>query len=85
MAAPLHVIAKLSVILRGECVNSFSLTGKRVKRDDDSAIKEHFLFCNNSPDFENLLIITTNNNDFEVTSICSLLINRDKAALNKKN
>ena len=29
-----------------------ALTGKRVKGDDDSAIKEHLLFCNHKPDFE---------------------------------
>ena len=27
------------------------LNGKRFKVDDDSAIKEHFLFCNHTPDF----------------------------------
>ena len=55
MAAMLPIMAKLSVILRSECVNTseFSaLTGKRVKVDDDSAIKEHLLFCNHAPDFE---------------------------------
>ena len=29
-----------------------ALTGKRVKGNDDSAIKEHLLFCNHTPDFE---------------------------------
>ena len=29
-----------------------ALTGKRVKADDDSAIKEHPLFYNHAPDFE---------------------------------
>ena len=29
-----------------------ALTGKRVKGDDDSPIKEHLLFCYHSPDFE---------------------------------
>ena len=35
-----------------------ALPGKRVKGDDDSAIKEHLLFCNHTPDFEDLLPIT---------------------------
>ena len=35
-----------------EYLEIFTLTGKRVKGDDDSAIKEHFLFCNHTPDFE---------------------------------
>ena len=41
-----------------------ALTGKRVKGDDDSAIKEHLLFCNHKPDFEDFSILATSNNDF---------------------
>ena len=59
------------------------LTGNRVKGDDDSAIKEHLLFSNNAPDFEDFSILTTNNNDFKVTFIESLLINRDRSLLNR--
>ena len=33
------------------------LTGKRVKGDDDSAIKEHLLFWNHTPDFEDFSIL----------------------------
>ena len=29
-----------------------ALTGKRVKGDNDSAIKEHHLFCNHSSSFD---------------------------------
>ena len=39
-----------------------AVTGKRVKGDDDSAIKEYLLFCNNTPDFEDFSIFATNNN-----------------------
>ena len=39
-----------------------ALTGKRVKGDDDSAIKEHLLFCNHTSDFEDFSILATNNN-----------------------
>ena len=60
-----------------------ALTGKRVKGDDDSAIKEHLLFCNHTPDFENFSILASNNNDFKVTLMESLLINRDHPPLNK--
>ena len=60
-----------------------ALTGKTVKGDDDSAIKEHLLFCNHTPDFEDLSILTTNSNDFQVTLMVSLLINRDHPPLNK--
>ena len=60
-----------------------ALTGKRVKGDDDSAIKEHLLFCNVTPAFEDFSILATNNNDFKVTLMESLLINRDQPPLNK--
>ena len=60
-----------------------ALTGKRVKGDDDSAIKENLLFCNHKPDFEDFSILATNNNDFKVTLMESLLINRDHPPLNK--
>ena len=53
------------------------LTAKRVKDDDNSIIKEHLLFGNHAPDFEDFSILATNNNDFKVTLIESLLINRD--------
>ena len=55
-----------------------ALTGKRVKGDNDSAIKEHLLFCNHTPDFEDFSILTTNNNDFKV-----MLMERDHPSLNK--
>ena len=61
----------------------FALTGKRVKGDDDSAIKEHLLFSNHTPDFEDFLILATNNNDFKVMLMENLLINRDHPSLNK--
>ena len=59
------------------------LSGKKVKGDDDSAIKKYLLFCNHAPDFEDFLIIATNNNDFKVTLMESLLINGDHPPLNK--
>ena len=59
------------------------LKGKRVKGDDDSAIKEHLLFCNHIPNFEDFSILATNNNGFKVTLIESFLINRDHPLLNK--
>ena len=54
-----------------------ALTGKRVKGDDDSAIKEHLLFSNHTPDFEDFLILATNNNDFKIMLMESRQINRD--------
>ena len=60
-----------------------AVTGKKVKGDDESAIKEHLLFCNHSPDFEDFSILTTNNIDFKPTLMGSLLIKRDHPPLNK--
>ena len=60
-----------------------ALTGKRVKGDDDSAIKEHLLFCNHTSEFEDFSILASNSNDFKVTLMESLLINRDHPPLNK--
>ena len=59
------------------------LTEKRVKGDDDSAIKEYFLFGNHTSDFENFSIFAANNDNFKVTLMESLLINRDHPPLNK--
>ena len=59
------------------------LTGKTVKGDNDSAIKEHHLFCNHSSGFDDFPIIASNSNDFTVTLMESLLINRDHPPLNK--
>ena len=60
-----------------------ALTGNRVKGDNDSAIKEHNLFCNHSSGFGDFSIVVRNNNDFKVTLMKSLLINRDQPSLNK--
>ena len=60
-----------------------ALTGKRVQGDDDSAITEHLLFCNHTTDFEDFSIFATNNNDFQIMLMGSLLISRDHPPLNK--
>ena len=60
-----------------------TLTEKRVKDGDDSAIKEHLLFCSHAPDFEDFSILATKNNDFKVLLMESLLVNKDHPSLNK--
>ena len=60
-----------------------ALTGKRVKGDDDSAIKEHLLFCSHALDFEDFSVLATNINEFNVTLMETLLINRDHPPLNE--
>ena len=45
----LFIMAKLSVILKSECMKALEilpLTGKRKERNDDSVMKEHHLFFN---------------------------------------
>ena len=59
-----------------------ALIWKRVKGDDNSAIKEHLLFCNHTPEFEDVSILATNN-DFKAMLMESLLINRHHPLLNK--
>ena len=50
-----------------EHLGILALAGKRLKGDDDSAMKEHLLFCNYESDFEDFLILSTNNNHIKVT------------------
>ena len=55
VAAVLPIMAKLSIIFNVRMCEHLGIsarTGKRVKGDDDSAIKVNLLFCNHTPDFE---------------------------------
>ena len=63
-----------------EKVPILTLTGKRIKSDDDFVIKKHLLFCNYSTGFDDFSIFTINNNDFKVT-----FMERDYSPLNKNN
>ena len=62
-----------------------ALTGKRVKGDNNSAIKEHNLICNHSSNFDEFSILASNNNNFKVTLMESFLINRDHHSPLNKN
>ena len=59
-----------------------ALTGKSVKGNNDSAIKEH-IFCNKWSGFDNFSILASNINDFKVTLMETLLIIRDHPLLKK--
>ena len=74
VAAMLPIMAKLSAILKSECVNTWSFCSywKESEGDNDSAIKEHHLFCNYSSGFDDFCILASNNNDFKVTLMESL-------------
>ena len=82
VAAMLPIMAKLSVILKPECVNTWEFLHPlgRVK-GDNSAIKEYLLFWKHKPDLEDFSILATYN--FKVTLMESLLINRDHLPSNK--
>ena len=82
--ATFYVKTKRHFIVRMcEHLGVSALTGKIVKGDNDSAIKEHHLFCNHSSGFDGFSILASNNNDFKITLMESLLINRDHLPLNK--
>ena len=66
-----------------ENLGDSALSGTRVKRDNDSAVKEYHLFCNHSSGFDDFSILASNDNDFKVTLMESLLIKRDHPSLNK--
>ena len=84
----LPIAAKLSVILKSECLNTleFLLLLEREQHHTNShkttAIKQHHLFCNYSSGFDDFSILASNNNDFKITLMESLLIDRDQPPLN---
>ena len=67
-----------------EHLGILALTGKNVKRDGEFFMNEHLLFCSQLPDFEDFPILTTNNNNFKVTSMENLLIKRNYPPLKRK-
>ena len=84
VAAILPIMAKLSAILKPECMNTLEfllLLEKKVTGDIDSTINEHHLFCNHSPGFEKFSILAVNNKDFTLTLMESFSINRDHLPL----
>ena len=82
VTAAIFILAKLSATLKSECVNTleFLLLLERQWRDNNSGIKEHHLVCNHSSVFDDFSILASSNN---VTSMESLLINKDHPPLNK--
>ena len=54
-----------------------AFTGQKVKEINHSVIKEHHLFFNHSSSFEDFSILASNNFEFKVTLMDSLLINID--------
>ena len=89
VAAMLSIMAKLKFIFRLKCVKTWEFQNslrKKVEGNDNSAIKEHLLFCNHSSGFEDVSILTINNNDLKVFFSYlhgEFLINRDNLLFNK--
>ena len=64
-------------------VGVFTLTEKRVKGSNDSAIKEHRSFCIYPFSFDGFAVLTSNNNNFKIILTECLLIDKDHPPLNK--
>ena len=60
-----------------------TIIAKIVTGNEDSAFKRYLLFCNHLPNFDRFSILATNNNDFKITLIKSLLFSRDDFPLCK--
>ena len=86
VAAMLPIMAKLIANLRSECVKTWEFwhpLREELKYMIIMALKNTFQFCNHRSDSEDFSILTINNNDFKVTLLESLLINRNYTLLNK--
>ena len=66
----------------GEHIGISPLTKKKVE-PKDSAVRDHLLLCNHSPSFENLSLLTKENEKFLLELKESLLIMRYKPSLNR--
>ena len=67
----------------GEHIDIFPLIFKKVKLPADSSIREHLLFCNHDPSFDDFIILVQGTKKFLLEIKDSLLIKRDKPKLNK--
>ena len=67
----------------GEHISISPLTFKKVKPSAESSIRDHLLFCNHDPSFDDFTILAQGTNKFLLEIKESLLIKRDKPILNK--
>ena len=70
-------------IRSGEDIGISPLTFKKVKPSAESSIRDHLLFCNHDPSFDDFTILVQGTNKFLLEIKESLLIKRDKPILNK--
>ena len=67
----------------GEHIGISPLTFKKVKPLVESSIRDHLLFCNHDPSFDDFTVLAQGTNKFLLEIKQSLLIKRDKPILNK--
>ena len=67
----------------GENIGISPLTFKKVKPSVESSIRDHLLFCNHEPSFDDFTILAQGTNKLLLEIKKSLLIKRDKPVLNK--
>ena len=66
-----------------EHIGIFPLTFKNVNLTTESSIRDHLLFCNHDPSFDDFTTLVQRTNKFLFETKESLLIKRDKPVLNK--
>ena len=67
----------------GEHIGISSLTFYKIKPSAESSVRDHLLFCDHSPSFDDFTILTHGNNNFLLEIKESLLIKLIKHELNK--
>ena len=70
-------------IRSGEHIDISPLTFEKVKPSPESSIRDHLLFCNHDPLFDDFTILAQRTNKILLEIKESLLIKRDKPILNK--
>ena len=67
----------------GEHINLSPLTFKHCKPSKESAVRDHLLFCDNDPSFEEFFVLPKASSKFSLQIKESLLIKTDTLNLNR--
>ena len=67
----------------GEHIGLSPLTFKKCKPSEESAVRDHLLFCDNDPSFEEFSVLAKASSKFSLEIKESLLIKRDTPNLNR--
>ena len=73
-----HIFTRAS-----ELMGTSNLTGKRIKNAKESTMSDHLLQCDSYITFDDFDTLTSDSNKFKLLLKESLLIKRDKSALNR--